>query len=138
MVCLVIVSVCSLPQGDKDIDNINEIDGFDDFDDVDDSVFELETTSRTTTTTTTTTTRAPYRPLRPNRPLASMVHTFLQTLESIISSAGYLANTFFGSVSNGINSSGKLMAENTGKLIENRATTSPPHPPSNIVSYRLK
>lgn len=62
------------------------------------------TTSTTTTTssiwrpTRTTTTARPFQPLRPNRPLASMVHSTLQTIESIVVSSGILATTLLESL----------------------------------------
>lgn len=56
-------------------------------------------TRPTRSTTTTTTTKAPpFRPLRPNRPLASMVHATMQTIEQVVTTAGALAVSFFGSV----------------------------------------
>lgn len=61
----------------------------------------------------TTTTRKPYTPLRPNRPLASMVHTLLQTMESVISSAGILATTVLGNLTKMRN----IITDNTNNWI---------------------
>lgn len=66
----------------------------------------MPTTTTTTTTSTmrptfptrSTTTARPFQPLRPNRPLASMVHSTLQTIESVVVTAGILATSLLESL----------------------------------------
>lgn len=58
---------------------------------------EIETSSVELSSTTTTTAR-PFQPLRPYRPLASMIHSTLQSIESIVVSASILATTVLDSL----------------------------------------
>lgn len=101
MVCALIVLVRGMPQ-ELEIDESGE------------SEIETSATVTTSTTATTptststststmrptrsTTTARPFQPLRPNRPLASMVHSTLQSIESVVVSAAILATSLLESL----------------------------------------
>lgn len=99
MVCALTVLVYAMPQeieiddsGESEIDSLSMP-----TESISSALTSTTTTSSPTTSTRwptrSTTTPRPFQPLRPNRPLASMVHSTLQTMESVVVTAGILATT---------------------------------------------
>lgn len=154
MVCTLIIFVHSMPQELGLDDSVEYIESSENETEIED---EIETstmvTSTTTTTTTsipsttsttstassiwrptrTTTTARPFQPLRPNRPLASMVHSTLQTIESIVVSSGILATTLLESL---MPTSARPIQGNNKANISNEIPTSSPQPEYSALDFR--
>lgn len=122
MVCTLIVLVHSMPQGLEIGDSGDSFEsleieyetgtefGTESETEIETSTMAISSSSTTTTTTSTTsttlppwmptrttTTARPFQPLRPNRPLASMIHSTLQTIESVVVTSGILATSWLES-----------------------------------------
>lgn len=142
MVCTLIVIVHSLPK-ELEIDDSVEMIESDESEsesesETESSTMVISTTTASTTTTAaaaaaststmstvwrpsrTTTTARPFQPLRPNRPLASMVHSTLQTIESVVVTAGILATTLMETLMpNSTSPSRDINKSNTPNEIKN-------------------
>lgn len=98
------------------------------------------TTSTTTSTTApawrptrTTTTARPFQPLRPNRPLASMIHSTLQTIESIVYTSGVLATTLLETL---MPSDARPINPNKKSNMSNEMTANSEPPEYSTLDYR--
>lgn len=139
MVCILIVLVHSLPQELEFGDSGESTESSESETMAISSTASMTTPTTTTTTSTTsrptrsTTTSRPFQPLRPNRPLASMVHSTLQTIESVVVTAGILATTMLESL---MPSSARLNRDNNKSYTSNEITSNSQLPEYSTLDFR--